>query len=145
MSKYPHMAFADIPVWERYLEQKHFAYTSIAYDVRVGEGRPIPPDTSPELAIDWQALTMKRIDAVAFLPKEIHIIEVKPRASLSAIGQVLGYCALYEKTFSPTIPTKCIIITDEAQPDLFSVTSTHKIKVIEVGPRLTLPLQFQSP
>ena len=63
-------------------------------------------------------LSKKRIDVVGYKRDEIHVIELKPRAGFSAVGQVLGYAKLFvvpgdaEKRIVP------VVITDQEIPDV---------------------------
>lgn len=117
IDRFPHLMPADIVLWKKFLIQHKGEFTVYAYDIHVGAGAPIPPDTPPEYVKSVEASTKKRIDVVAHKPGEVWIIEVKPYASLSAIGQILCYAALYEHDFKPTEKIVKCVVTDVVYPD----------------------------
>jgi hypothetical protein len=128
-----HMAQNDKAIWMRYLIQGGTIFAPFEYDVRVGDGVTMPTgSTSQEIGIAF-ALTTKRIDAVCVNQNKVRIIEVKQRAGLSAIGQLLGYKELYEKSFAPPLECEMFLVTDELQPDMRPLLITNKIGFIEVG------------
>lgn len=115
--KYPHMLPADVALWERFIRLEHPMPCTVAYDVHVGSLPPLPADLPEYLQRDAQALYPCKIDAVMYSPQETLIVEVKPRASTYAIGQVLSYTNLFHRDFPEhPRPTPCII-TDTAHQD----------------------------
>lgn len=129
---YPHMARRDAPIWERFLQSQGARFTGVAYDVALGGVVPEGADEKDETVIGWRYSTAVKIDAVLFSPSEAWIVEVKPNASLSAIGQVLGYMLLAELdqfTSLALIPT---IITDNLSADVRYVADQLNIQVIVV-------------
>jgi len=115
--RYPHMLPADVAIWERYLDTNPFPTATIAYDVHVGTPVTISPDDPPNIQRMLYQLTTLRIDAVVFLLNETPIIEIKPDAGMSAIGQALAYALLFHKqypSFPHIVPT---ILTDTPLPD----------------------------
>ena len=87
--KYPHMMPADILIWSRYLKSNPFPNARIAYDVHVGTPAGPLDGLSAQYELMAIALSTKRIDAVVYEPRRTLIIEIKPYAGASAIGQVL--------------------------------------------------------
>ena len=134
LRRYPHMHPADAHLWEQFLLSNPFPHAKIAYDLHVGTPATLPPDTAPQLRKMAYALSTRRIDAVAYLPDETIIIEVKPNAGITAIGQVLSYTPLFhrEHPLSPKpIPA---IVTDTAQPDIPWLCTRYRILLIELNP-----------
>lgn len=130
--KYPHLAPEDIVIWERFLERYAGAYESVDYDIRVGEGEPPLPTLEPKYAAMAKALTQKRIDAVAYRPGEIWIFEVKPRAALSALGQIISYTELYILTFNPTETIVPAVVCEMVDHDVKPLMTNRGIQVIIV-------------
>lgn len=129
---YPHMARRDAPLWEQFLQSQGANFTGVAYDVALGGVVPTGANEEDETVIGWRYSTAVKIDAVLFTPSEVWIVEVKPNASLSAIGQVLGYMLLAERepfTDLPMIPT---IITDNLGSDIRYVADQLNVQVIVV-------------
>lgn len=118
LRKYPHMGPKDILIWERFLDETALPNALVAYDVHVGS-TPILKPTDPEwLRKHIQAVYPKKLDAVLYYPDQTLVIEIKPFAGLTAIGQALGGCALFKRDF-PSAPTpRATIITDRPQPDI---------------------------
>mgnify|MGYP001562809153 CR=1 FL=1 len=111
------MSPSDIPLWQEFLRLHGKEYTAFEYDVPVGDGIP-PPEDIPDFAKkDWIALTKKRIDVVGFKANDVEIFEIKPRAGLTALGQLLGYWTLYKKTHGNSFHISLTLITSMLTPD----------------------------
>jgi hypothetical protein len=107
----------DTALWNAYLDTDPWPNAKAAYDVHVGTPPPERPDLSEAMQRDLYALYTKRIDAVILLPTETLVIEVKPNASTSAIGQALCYALIFHREH-PTLPTpKPVILTDTPHVD----------------------------
>lgn len=117
MAKYPHMLSEDVAIWERFLVRFPETYDSFSYDVHVGEGLRDQDGVAEEVKFASMELIYKRIDVVGMVGSEVHIIEVKPDAGLSAVGQVMCYEALFERDFKPTGGIRKVIVTDRMWPD----------------------------
>ena len=91
LSRYPHMAGEDVPIWERYLAERPNWADSVEYDVEVGPAELTGVQETPFAVAVAERLSRRRIDAVASVGDEVWVIEVKPRLSMSALGQVLVY------------------------------------------------------
>ena len=129
---YPHLKPADIAIWERFIEKYPNVYETVAYDVAVGEGAPIPAGTEKNLARDFKILTQWKIDVVGFNKNQIDVIEIKPNAGLNALGQVLGYVALFKKTFPDTRNVLAVIITNNLRPDMLKLAEGMGVKLYKV-------------
>ncbi|MEM4413213.1 MAG: hypothetical protein QXD59_02945 [Candidatus Caldarchaeum sp.] len=131
---FTHLMPREVPIWRGWLLGEGAKYAPYDYDVMVGEGIELPPETTDFERRIAQILTSKRIDAVSRLPGTVHIFEVKPRAGLAAIGQVLGYVALYREKFGRNRKVQPWIITDEFQPDVKPLLDRFGINGREVQP-----------
>lgn len=136
LSKFPHLSPADSEVARAWFSSDFPKPTRLDYDVRLGVGIPSPSGTERFLAVDWRSLTQLRVDAVGYSSDSIWIIEFKPRANLSAIGQLLAYSQLYATDFSPSLPLRRVLVTFDLPADLQSVFSSHGIEVFVI-PRAT--------
>ena len=117
LAKYPHLMPKDVKIWERFIDQNPDSFGLVSYDVRVGEGMKLPDDAEEPYASDMYHLSKKRIDVVGFVGNEAWVIELKPRAGFTAIGQAIGLAELYyPPSGSPAVIIPCII-TDEEMPD----------------------------
>jgi len=140
--KYPHMGPYEAYIWDQFLMKTDLRFEKIEYDVRVG--KPNVPDwlinrlrnleerlrmgdesVREEYEITLatyksiSALTKLRIDAVGHTHDLIWIFEVKPRANLLALGQLITYVNLYRIEFNPRKPIMgacvCIAVDPNAK------------------------------
>ncbi|KKM76710.1 hypothetical protein LCGC14_1377440 [marine sediment metagenome] len=101
--KYPHLIGEDSVIWQRFISKYPHRFSTVDYDVHVGRGVDTGPISDSNSKRYWAELTKKRIDIVGFKDNLITIIEVKKRATLFTLGQVLGYRFLYLRD-NPEIP-----------------------------------------
>jgi len=111
--KYPHMKPADVAIWERFIEKYPDLYTSVQYDFNVGDPPPFNTLNHDGEDLNQDMLYRLKIDVVGQKKGEIDIIEIKPNASASTIGQVQGYKALYIRDEEPKDIVRMVIITDK--------------------------------
>ena len=133
LRKYPHMMPNDIGIWERFIEQYPDRFDVIEYDVHVGAGRGYH-DYDPEWKIRLaKAITQFRIDAVGWIGPSPTIVEVKPYAGLSALGQLKAYSHYFTREFPQSPLPFLMIVTDETLPEIVELYEENKIEVIQVG------------
>lgn len=117
LPSYPHMSKADSAIWERFITKYPDQFIEVQYDFHVGE----PPsfNTLTDEGEDWNQdmLYRKRIDAIGHTDTQCFIIELKPNAGMSTIGQVKGYKMLYDEEGWTTKKTVPMIITDSMSAD----------------------------
>ncbi len=124
----------DRSIYARFLAKFPEFEGDFKYDIHVGtnvnQGIGKLPDPFVKMA---RALYSKRIDVVIEDPKSIWIVEIKPHASLSAIGQVLGYSELFKRDH-PEIakPVFPMILTDRTGEDEKFMCNRFGIKIIHV-------------
>jgi len=120
MSSYPHMLSEDTVVWSKFLKSEADRIARVWYDVHVGTGiEPISPadDISRAVAL---GVSRKRIDVVAKVGGGFWVVEVKPFASMLAIGQALTYSRLFSLEYQPPGAVWPIIVCDAVDEDLLS-------------------------
>lgn len=133
LRKYPHLMVGDIRIWEQYLEVVDHKFDSFDYDVHVGKGVKPSEDWSEDIKTMALALSEKRIDVLAWKDNTSVIIEVKPQAALSAIGQVLCYRELYEQRYPGRVRPLLMILTDFEMPDIRWLCGRFGIRYVVVG------------
>lgn len=133
LRKYPHMRPADIFIWESFLDTKPWPGATVQYDVHVGTPAEPLYDLPPEYLRMIYALSTKRIDVVVTLPPNLHIVELKPAASTSAIGQALCYTELYRRQFKPPIDLIPTIVTNTAHADTPYLCNLFQIALFETN------------
>ena len=132
MATYPHMKAGEAEIWDRFRASLPWKAERIEYDVRLGEGAKLPEDVPAWVrAMAW-SLSTKRVDAVVESADAIYLCEVKDRASLSAVGQLIGYATLYRMQFAPVKPLRMVCVCREVAPDMAPIFETQGIQVFVV-------------
>ena len=87
-----HMLPEDREIWARFLSHFEDQFDRYEYDVLTGPKLEVPSEElPPNLRTLAERLFALRIDVLAKRNREVWIIEVKPNAGLSALGQLLAY------------------------------------------------------
>lgn len=128
-----HMSQEEKAIWIRWLQKGGSQHAPFTYDVRVGNGLEMPAGSSGYAVRSAYALTTKRIDVLYFDHGTPVIVEVKRRAGLSAVGQLIGYRDLLLKTHGYSGPAAMLLVTDTLQPDMPTVLRDAGIFWNEVG------------
>lgn len=128
-----HMAPNDKAIWTRYLMNGGNQAAPFLYDHRVGNGITMPAGSGRIAEATAYALTTKRIDALSYRASVWTIYEVKQRAGLTAIGQLIGYRELLREQIQPADFIALVLVTDEAQPDMHRLCDNEMIVLVEVG------------
>lgn len=132
LRKYPHMFPEDIAIWERFLKVYKDDFLGFDYDVKVGSVPDFPDGLDNSIYKAGNILWKKRIDAVGYKKDGIYIIEVKPNAGMSALGQIITYRQLYIEEFNPNDKVFGAIVTDKPDLDLKRVADPQLIYIYAV-------------
>lgn len=130
--KYKHMLSDEAELWTRFLKAEEVEFLELHYDVHVGTLPDLPADTSPEMAKLAESIYRKRIDVVMETEEEIWIIEVKPRAGMSALGQLLTYEILFRREFAPEKDTHLAVVCERLEQDAEDLLTLHGIDIFVV-------------
>lgn len=130
--KYPHMMKQEIITWKKFLKIYGHSFAKYRYDVHVGKGVGRIPGFTTVLQDMAVRLTQKRIDVVAARGAETYIIEIKDRASMAAIGQLLTYRELYERRYGIGRISGLIIVAESVDPDIKGVIEKFNIRLFVV-------------
>jgi len=128
-TRYPHMLPNEAEIWDRLLAIRTPPFIKLEYDVHVGDTPEPPPDLPDYLKPMFETVYRKRIDVVAHDPDKIFVIEVKPRAGMSALGQVLSYKFLYERDFKPTKPVEMRIVSEREEPNIREIAALQNVGI----------------
>ena len=139
LPKYPHMEPMDTAIWSAYLDTDPFRDARVSYDVLVGTPALAPPDTPDNYRHMIEHLSSLRIDAVVLLHDRTLIVEIKPSASLSAIGQALGYTHLFHAKYPHYLQPTPYIVTDLARPDTPFLCGILNVALHSLGKSFALP------
>jgi len=115
---YPHMLAEDNAVWSAFLTKNYDRLQEVWYDVRVGTPVELAPEASEMEKRIAAGLTRKRIDVVALVEGAFWVIEVKPYASMLALGQALSYARMFALQYQVPGRVVPVIVCDTADGDL---------------------------
>lgn len=118
MPTYPHMLAEDTAVWTKYLASPLVLIKELWYDVHVGVGIRLEPGASDMDRRIAAGISRKRIDVVCRVGGGFWVVEVKPRANMVALGQVISYTRLFVQDYSPQGEVWPVIVCDSADEDL---------------------------
>jgi len=124
------MMAEDVAVWTRYLKSPLVRIEAVWYDVHVGT--PIYT-TSESTAMERRiaaGVGMKRIDVVALVDGVFWVIEIKPIANMTAVGQAVSYQALFIAEFRPRQEVRAVIVCDHCDEDIVGICEELGVVVI---------------
>lgn len=128
---FPHMMKRDVPLFCKWvIGPDATLYDRWQFDVKVGYAI-MPPGVWSEAQIKgFNDRNRLRIDVVAWDHGLPTIIEVKPFAQLSAIGQVVSYHYYYKKEYG--IDARKLIVTNYMEPQYVEAAYAFQINVAKV-------------
>lgn len=115
---YPHFLFEDTGVWTKFLKTDAHRLKEVWYDVRVGQPVLLDVGASDIERRIAAGLTRKRIDVVCSVGGGFWVVEVKPYASMLAIGQIISYTRLFRLEYAPGGEIIPVIVCDAFDEDL---------------------------
>lgn len=127
---YPHMMPYDVAIWERFIEKNPDAYDFVSYDVKVGSTPAFDTVVNQDTGGHADNLYKRKIDVVGYKGDSIDIIELKPKAGTSAIGQVKGYTKLYTREYTPPVEVGAVLITDQMLPDMEFLSREEGVRLV---------------
>ena len=126
------MSPGEEALWDRYLAWSPHVFLKLTYDVHLGDSAPLDPTWEPWLVTLVLATSRKRVDAIGETKSEIVIYEVKERAGMNALGQLLCYEALYKEEHKSTKPIRKVVITDRLPPNMAALFPQFNVEVVIV-------------
>jgi hypothetical protein len=124
---FPAMLPAEIAVWRAWLQKHQVEYTHFEYNRRVGPGFDPGPGVDEAIRLMSILNTKKRIDAVAWRGDMPLIVEVKDRAGLSAVGQLMGYVVHWKKENPHRIQPNALLVANRLAPGVEDVLQAHQL------------------
>lgn len=131
---YPHLLPESVAIWERFLALYPDRYTHFDYDVRVGQGNPVPDDLPDNLKKMGRDLSQKRIDAIGYANDHVALIEIATRVNMRCLGQIFAYPVLYAHDYHPGRPIRTLVVCEELPPDAETVLTAHKVPYVQIYP-----------
>lgn len=129
---YPHMKPRDIAIWERFIAANPEAYDTCQYDFHVGDSPTFDTTMDDGSNKNQHMLYQLKIDAIGNKGGKLDIIEVKPAAGPSTIGQVQGYRHLYIRDEKASGNIGIVIVTDEEKLNMRFLCEAAGVKLIVV-------------
>ena len=127
--QFKHLLPDERPLWQMFLNEHGKEYHRFEYDVHVG----ILPAELQKLREPYrkgaEAVYLKRIDAVGFQTDNVTIFEVKPRGSMSGIGQIIAYMQLYDEKFDPRGDLRGAMICERVDETTQHLLQSHDIDI----------------
>jgi len=130
MPHYPHMLAEDVGVWTRFLESERFEIIEVWYDVHVGAPISLPPEAEDYVRAVARGVSRKRIDCVCRVGPDVWVVEVKPFANMTALGQALTYTRLFKQEYSTPGKVRAVVVCDTVDEDLVDEFEELKVLVI---------------
>jgi hypothetical protein len=128
---YPHMAERDRQVWNSFLKLHAHRFVAFAYDVALG-GVSLGPEIPERDRLGWQYNTALKIDAVGLTTDSVWIIEVRPYATVSALGAALTYTLVARRDHVFALNHVPAIVTNGIQPDVRWTAQQLGVQVVTV-------------
>ena len=121
----------DKAIWERFIQKNPGYFDEVEFDVHVGSKPDFDTNVVPGSQSDVGNIYQRKIDVVGYSAGNIYIVELKPLAGSSALGQVKSYEILYRRDFKPEAKTICVVITDFIGTDMEELADSMGVLLIE--------------
>lgn len=129
---FPHMARRDEVIWRRFLDAPPAEFLGFAYDVAVGGVRIEGLDLTEADQLGWQYNTALKVDAVGLTADEAWVIEVRPEATVSALGAALTYALVLDREAVFELPLRPVVCCETMQPDVRWACEKLGVRVVTV-------------
>lgn len=129
---YPHMAKRDVEVWYDFIGKHGADYLAFSYDVALGGTALDLPGEDAASLIAWKYSTALKIDAVGWQGNQAWIIEVRPDATVSALGAALTYTLVAQREQLTELPMIPCVVCRNIQPDVAWACAQIGVQVIVV-------------
>jgi hypothetical protein len=131
--KYPHMLPREERIWDAFCERYGTPEGLIRYDVHLGSGAAVDEAWPEWMKVCVKALSTHRADVVVERLREVVIVEVKSIAGMGAVGQCVGYEALWLKEYGTKRPVTLLCVCERLEADIASVFQFYDIGLVELG------------
>ena len=126
----PHMSKEDFEIFKRGKSLIFKDAINVYYDAGLGGVTDLPGEMEESYKKMWTSVTQKRIDVLVETADEWKIVEIRPRATSTAVGRLLQYNDLWKQDPPDGKPARLILMTDFPDPDMNSLLKTVGIELI---------------
>lgn len=106
---------------------------NVQFSVPVGHEMLAPPASGNGGVVNDSDPRLFRIDAVQTFEDHIKVVEVKTRADLKALGQLLTYVWLYSVHYKAQLPVVPFLVFEEASPIVLAAFVEQEIPVVKAS------------
>jgi hypothetical protein len=114
-----------------WLAEETYNWNMFAFNVRIGDVVPVPADFMPSVAKAVQEASQKRVDIIAIKGRSAAIVEVKVRAAIGALGQVLGYATIWQAENPTVTDVQRIVVAGAAMLDVPALLQAYGVTLRE--------------
>ena len=132
MRHYPHMLAEDDAVWSKYLASPISVIHRVWYDVHCGQPMALPEGAGELDRRIAFGVSRKRIDAICSVGGGYWVVEVKPRATMQAVGQVLAYTDLFKTEYSPAGQVWPVVVASSVDEDILPLADSLGVGLVVV-------------
>lgn len=132
--QFPGMTSIETEIAKAWVRNHGDDYDRLEFNVRLGKATAVPDSYDESIQRLSAAVTRQRADIVAWFEYSVDIIEVKPRAKTSAIGQLLGYRHLWLDDH-PNIPVRRLVVVARDMDDNVATVYSRENVLFELYPR----------
>ena len=129
---FPHMGPEDVLVWRRFIDVNPGKYTTVDYDIKIGTVPAFVSRDEAGIGGNIANLYLRKIDVVGFVDDFVDIIEVKPKANFSTVGQILGYLMHWRSEHGDVAKVYPKIVCGEAPLDVRILAEQSGVEIFVV-------------
>jgi len=129
LNNYPRMLKHEVKIWETFLEKYGHEWESVDYDVRVGLPEQIDNRAPASYKAMIEDLSRSRIDAILYRKNEICIVEIKERAGLGILGQLIAYVQRFDEAYIGDETITACVVCQSIRPDAAELILDRNIDI----------------
>jgi len=137
VTQYPQMTVNESVISRAWLMKHGLDFDRVEFNSLLGNSIELGPEVDEVTRRQAAQISAKRSDIIAWHGNEATIVEVKPRLSFSALGQLLGYRLLFHLEHPEITNIHLVAIGHDASVDTPEVLLAHGAHV-ELFPNVTL-------
>lgn len=132
MIDFPQLLPHEQRIYSKFRVSPEFPGGQEIFGLHLGEGISVDPAWPAWLQSQARRTTQKRVDVLLRLGDRDIIVELKRRAGLSAVGQLLGYRNLWIASGQSADLVELWVVAEDMAPDIISTYAEFEIRLILV-------------